>query len=245
MTTKPVIIGDATLYCGDCLEVLKSLPECCVDAVVSDPPFAFAGGLSNGFASRVDSQFFEFWLAEVFRQLHRVSAPTAPWFLWCDWRTASIYDEVLDKSADDYYDKRRVTQVVVHDRDMVGMGSPFRNQTDWIAVIRGKKTVFRDIPKDQPNVIRSYWYYGKHENHPAEKDPEIAKKFVEWACGPFLTVIDPFAGGGTTGIACAKTNRKFIGIEKDPAHFATAVRRITEAAAPNLLTGIDGTSASK
>jgi DNA modification methylase len=40
------------------------------------------------------------------------------------------------------------------------------------------------------------------------------------------TILDPFMGSGTTGIACIRTGRRFVGIEKDPTHYATAVERI-------------------
>ena len=147
--------GGISIYHGDCLQVLEGLPEV-VDAIVTDPPFAFAGGISNGLSSVADSQFFEYWLSGVFRLLHAVSSPESAWLLWCDWRTASIYDRVLARAAE-RYDSRSVSQVIVHDREMVGMGSPFRNQTDWIALVRGKKTDFKErIPKNQPNIVRSY-----------------------------------------------------------------------------------------
>jgi DNA modification methylase len=42
------------------------------------------------------------------------------------------------------------------------------------------------------------------------------------------TVLDPYMGSGTTGIACIRTGRRFVGIEKDPAHYATALKRITD-----------------
>ncbi len=46
---------------GDALEVMRGFDDNSIDAIISDPPFAFTGGMSNGFASRSDSQFFEFW----------------------------------------------------------------------------------------------------------------------------------------------------------------------------------------
>jgi site-specific DNA-methyltransferase (adenine-specific) len=214
---------------GDCLELLQALPRESVDAVVSDPPFAFAGGISNGLSARADAQFFEHWLVDLFRQLYRVSKPEAAWFLWADWRTAPVYDAALARAAPDMHSGRYVSQVIIHDREMVGMGSPFRNQTDWIALVRGPATDFKArIPKDQPNIIRSYWYYGKHEHHPAEKDPQVARKLVEWVTDPGGLVLDPFTGSGTTGIGALAAGRRFIGMERDPAHVATARRRLEE-----------------
>jgi len=215
------------IYHGDCREILQAVGLS--DAVITDPPFSFAGGISNGFASRADSQFFECWLADVFRLLHRVSVPTSAWALWCDWRTASIYDEVLGSSASDYYDQRRVSQVIIHDREMIGMGSPFRNQVDWIAIVRGKSTDFRErIPSDQPNILRDYWYYGKHDFHPAEKSPAIAGKLIKWLSDEGQTVIDPFMGSGTTLIAAKALARKAIGIEIEEKYCEIAAKRLSQ-----------------
>lgn len=222
---KPYFETDlGTLYHGDCLETLQGVHA--VDAVVSDPPFTFAGGPSNGMGSAADNQFFRYWLIDVFKALHLCSKGSAPWFLWCDWRTASVYDEALSK-AGDRYDRRRVSQVLIHDREMVGMGSPFRNQLDWIAVIRGKGTDFGDrIPKNQPNIHREYWYYGKHEYHDAEKSPSFTAQLVNWASDKGGIVLDCFFGSGTTGIACERFGRKWIGIEKEEGICEVAAKRI-------------------
>lgn len=217
-----------TLFHGDCLEVLESVPVG-ADAVISDPPFAFAGGISNGIRSVADAQFFEHWLGSVFRLLHAQSRPSAAWFLWCDWRTAAAYDRVLSKTALDGYDARCVSQVLIHDREMVGMGSPFRNQTDWIALVRGKNTDFADrIPTNQPNILRSYWYYGKHDNHPSEKDPAIAAQLAKWISDEGGLVLDPFAGSGSTLLGCKNTGRKAVGIELDERYCETAARRLSQ-----------------
>ena len=227
---KPYYDEDGiTIYNADCRDVLRELATERFDAVITDPPFAFAGGISNGLASRADSQFFEAWLEVVFREMQRVSKHEAAWALWCDWRTAAIYDEVLGKSAADYYDQRRVSQVLIHDREMVGMGSPFRNQLDWIALVRGKKTDFGDrIPKNQPNIIRSYWYYGKHEFHPAEKSTKVAGMLIDWLTKPGDTILEPFLGGGAVLVAARAAGRKAVAIELEKGYCDVTIERLQQ-----------------
>ena len=65
-----------------------------------------------------------------------------------------------------------------------------------------------------------------NDNHPTEKPVQLMRAIIEWTRG---TVVDPFMGSGSTGVACVQLNRPFIGIEVDPTHFETARRRITEA----------------
>lgn len=66
------------------------------------------------------------------------------------------------------------------------------------------------------------------ENHPHEKPVELFERCVSFTS--FKIIFDPFMGSGTTGVACARLGREFIGIEKDPVHFETACRRIADAA---------------
>lgn len=65
--------------------------------------------------------------------------------------------------------------------------------------------------------------------HPTQKPLALMSHIVKASSRPGECVLDPFAGSGTTGVACAKLGRRFIGIEKDQKHFATACRRIEEA----------------
>ena len=213
------------LYHADCLELLENAPDGWVDAIVTDPPFAMTGGISNGRTAGNDSQFFEHWLKDVLTQLIRVMKPTGAMLIWCDWRTVGVIERALAR-ASERYEPWGVSQMIVHDREMVGMGSPFRNQCDWIAVVRGQKTEWGNrVPNTTPNIFREYSYYGKHDNHPSEKTVTAAERLVKWAAEPGAVVLDPFCGSGTTLVACKHTGRFGIGIERDETHVATAKRR--------------------
>ncbi|MGK2953568.1 MAG: DNA methyltransferase, partial [Thiobacillus sp.] len=68
-------------------------------------------------------------------------------------------------------------------------------------------------------------------DHPSPRPLPQVQYVIEIASQPGATIFDPFAGSGTTGVACMKTGRKFIGIEIDPGYFAIAKRRIEDACA--------------
>ena len=74
---------------------------------------------------------------------------------------------------------------------------------------------------------------GNH--HPTQKPVDLMAYLVATYSQPGETVLDPFMGSGTTGLACVRTGRKFIGIERDPVHFETAVRRISAELAQGVL----------
>lgn len=216
-------MAQAELIQGNCIEVLKSFKDNSFDAIISDPPFAFAGSASNGRASQVDSQFFAYWWKDVARELNRVLKLEGEGFLWCDWRSAHIFDE-------GFYQPQiytwRVASMLYHYREMVGMGRPFRSTVDMIAYLRGPKSEGNRIPNTTENWISKYWYYGKHEHHEAEKSVEIAQQLIEWCSDEGMKILDPFMGSGTVGCACMTTNRNYVGIELDPDYFATAEKRV-------------------
>ena len=68
-----------------------------------------------------------------------------------------------------------------------------------------------------------------NSQHPTEKPVELMKWLIETYTREGDTILDPFMGSGTTGVACVQTGRNFIGIEIDPTYFAIAEKRIKEA----------------
>lgn len=226
-------MDDVTLIHGDCLDILHTLPSGSVDAVITDPPFTFAGGISNGRSSMADAQFFLFWWKAICVELNRVLKPDGEGFIWCDWRSAPT---IAAGFVQDQIATWKVSQMLYHYREMPGQGQPFRNSVDLIAYVRGPKSKPSRIANTTHNWISKYWYYGKHKFHPAEKDAAIAQQLIEWCSDTGATILDPFMGSGTTGVACVQTGRKFIGIEISEEYFNVAQRRIADAQAqPRLL----------
>ena len=81
------------------------------------------------------------------------------------------------------------------------------------------------FPNGRPQDV-VYAARAGNELHPTQKPIELMQKVVGWTSG---TVLDPFMGSGTTGVACVKMGRKFIGIEREPQYFEIACKRIEDA----------------
>lgn len=217
-----------TIYHGDCLEVMTGIADR-YDAFVTDPPFAFAGGLSNGRSSQVDDQFFAFWWRSVCERLTGLCGEKGCGFIWCDWRTAAAFAAGFAPKVQTY-DFWRVSQMVHHYREMPGQGQPFRNSVDMIAYARGPKHKDPPIANTTHNFISSYWYYGKHDNHPAEKCPKIAGQLIEWSGGELI--LDPFMGSGTTLVAAKEKGKRAVGIEIEERYCEIAANRLRQEVLP-------------
>lgn len=207
---NPTIIGNATLYLGDCRGILPTLPK--VDAVITDPPYGIgeAWGNEKGWQGRCGKS--RLWdgkpewdvppTAALLASLHLVPCiiwggnyfPSLPvskaWLVW-------------DKCAD-------MTQA--------------HAELAWTNCAPTVRT-FRKSPL---GAFGNGGANGELKNHPTQKPTPL----MEW-CLSFVpdaqTILDPFMGSGTTGVACANLGRSFIGIEREPKYFDIACRRIEDA----------------
>ena len=118
-----------------------------------------------------------------------------------------------------------VTQALIWDRESMGLGSPFRAGHEMIAFVRSPDFVW-DGPRDVRNVLSYRWPYGKHEHHAAEKPTDLLGYLISLTTKPTETVLDLFAGSGSTLVAAAERGRRVVGVEMEEEHCVTAARRI-------------------
>jgi site-specific DNA-methyltransferase (adenine-specific) len=208
-------IGDATLYLGDCLEILPTLGKVGRKkglAILTDPPYGIGfqkGGGGNGLTPRGrlptdpiigDDQPFD----------------PAPWLGWpCILWGANHYAQRLTHGRWLAWNK-------------LGTFEPFGDSFCDVEFawqnIRAADRIFSHLWKGAMQDSEK----GPIRYHPTQKPVSL----MQWCLG-FLsdaeTILDPFMGSGTTGVACANLGRKFIGIEIEPKYFDIACRRIKDA----------------
>jgi len=205
------IIGDATLYLGDCQDILPTLGR--VDAVVTDPPYGIdmAGGFSGagGFSKPIARREYDGgWDStrpqpELFREILS-AAPVH--ILW----GGNYFTDLLPVSKKWLFWDKCQTMPTFSDGELA-----------WTS-LSGVAT-------------KQFTYNGnglqakeKDRLHPTQKPVQL----MQWCLGfvpDAQTILDPFMGSGTTGVACANLGRSFIGIEREPSYFDIACRRIAEA----------------
>jgi DNA modification methylase len=210
------VIGNATLYLGDCLEILPTLPK--VDAVITDPPY----GLNFPYLSFNDTR--ENLAALVNRFMPAASGvavrvvvlpgitqvalyPNADWLGCVTWNTTGSFGA---------YGYTQWMPVLLYGPDVPGFGRTSSGETkaDVIRISGGGGVGFARSDDEK-------------SNHPCPKPENVMRRLV--ARYSDADVIDPFMGSGTTGVACANLGRAFIGIEIEPKYFDIACERIENA----------------
>jgi DNA modification methylase len=226
-------VSDVTLHFGDCLGVMRGMADKSVDAVVTDPPY----GISYQSAWRTDTtQRFAIiagdsgmdssWAEEAFR----VTRSPGCLLCFCRWDVSQTFYDAITRSG------WRVRSQVVWDRGIHGLGD-LRSQYApchdliWFAT----KGDFSFPGKRPRSVYRIDRLAANELVHPTQKPVALLARAVRDITAEQMTILDPFMGSGTTGVACVQTGRNFIGIEIDPTYYAIAEKRIAEAQLQPLL----------
>ena len=202
-------IGEAQLYLGDCRDVLPTLPK--VDAVLTDPPYGI-GENSKKVASR-----------------GKLAPPID--YGDFDWDKAPAPQEIIDLCRD------------VSKFQIIFGGNYFAlpPTSCWLVWDKQNGTNdFADCELAWTNlekaVRRIYWLWNGMirkgddiREHPTQKPVGVMEWCINHLPKDTDSILDPFMGSGTTGVACANLGRKFIGIELEPKYFDIACRRIETA----------------
>jgi site-specific DNA-methyltransferase (adenine-specific)/modification methylase len=206
---KKEIIGKATLYLGDCLDILPTLDK--VDAVVTDPPYGLKEN-ANRVASRTK-------LAQT------IDYGSFDW----DERPAT---------------REQIDSCVSAGQECVIFGGNYFHLPPsrcWLVWDKENSGNFADAELAWTNIkgsvrLKRHMWNGmlraseRHQRvHPTQKPIVV----LEWVINQFKkspkTILDPFMGSGTTGVACMNLGREFIGIEIEPKYFEIACERIAQA----------------
>lgn len=196
--------GSVQLWLGDCLDVLPTLGK--VDAVVTDPPYGLGDKWQGGGGGAKSSWNFNPSEAMAWDGSTVDGVTSLP----------SIASEVVVWGGN-YYPLPPSRCWLVWDKKQNDDWTTGQCELAWTNIDRPIRA-FRFAQCEQANEGPKY--------HPTQKPLSLMSWCLKWVDG--RTILDPFMGSGTTGVACIRTGRKFIGIEKEPKYFDIAVKRITD-----------------
>ena len=250
-----MVFNKIKLYKGDCLEVMKAIPDGSIDAIITDPPY---GTTACKWDSVID-------LDLMWELLNRIIKPNGAIVLFgsepfssalrmsniknykYDWKWVKnipsnflnakkqplrAYEDVLI-----FYKKQPVYNPVLTDKPKNNIR---RNTIDCIQNNKGvvgslpnniKRNGARNIPLDKNyplNVLNINTLSKNKRIHPTQKPVALMEYLIKTYTNENETVLDFTMGSGTTGVAAKNLNRKFIGIEQDENYFKIAKQRIKE-----------------
>lgn len=216
-------MNQINLMHGDCLELMKEIPDNSVDMVLTDPPYGmdFQSNRSKEGKKyqkiKGDKKPFIWFLRDAYRILKNDSCI----MVFTDWKNQEVFKMALDTAG------FKVKSQVVWNREHHGMGDlkgAFAPMHDiaWFAT-KGKYQFKGKRPKD----VLSHKRIGGNEScHPTMKPVSLNEEILNSTTAENDIVLDCFMGSGSTGVACKNLNRKFIGIELDDKYFEIAKERI-------------------
>lgn len=208
-----MIRPDNILYEGDCLEIMPTLEENSIDAVITDPPFNAGKAFDNDSLSSLD---FRAFCNRFVLELYRLK----PLNVLIE---VAKQDLIMRQEMERYFDFRYALCLNYTNSMRNGVvGYANFGLALWFSM--GGKCIHRY--KDR---IDSALHDTRRQfTHPSPKEVTHYQKLVEMFSEEGDTVLDPFAGSGTTGIACLNTNRNYILIEKNPEYCEIIRKRIGE-----------------
>ena len=221
------------LLLGDCLELLKDIPDNTVDCVFTDPTYKLAsGGRKNAkIKERENAPFhpsgecfgsktpaFSDWIPELYRILKDKSYI----FIMTNDRNMMKMQICMEKSGFTF------CEILVMQKTNKVPSLYFFKQCEFICMFRkGKYSKFNQYGTG--NSFSVVTAKGKAKFHPTEKPVSMIELILRDAAPLSGTILDPFMGSGSTGVAAVNTGRDFIGIELDPGYFEIAQKRIADA----------------
>jgi site-specific DNA-methyltransferase (adenine-specific) len=220
----------ATLYLGDCLEILASLTG--VDAVITDPPYgveltAKRAKQRNGETSERNGQY-----CHEDTPLY-VKAVCLPAVMLCQQIASAVL--VTPGTRNMHLYPIPDDMGCFYSAAGTGMGRWGFTCMQPILYYGKDPYLARGMGGRANSCGQTYPNDANEQPHPCAKPIAWAQWLVARGSLEGMTVCDPFMGSGTTGVACLRGNRNFVGIEKDPIHFATAVARLEREANQGVL----------
>ena len=214
---------DVRLWQGDCLELMKNIPDGSVDLVLTDPPYgmAFKSNHRKEKYNKIKNDESLEWLEKYVDECFRILKDNTAVYCFCSWHNVDVFKHAIEK-------KFKIKNILIWEKNNTSMGDLKASYAPKYEMIifahKGRKLLngFR-----YADIIKANRTGNKF--HPTEKPVDILELFIKNSSDENAVVFDGFMGSGSTGVACVNTGRRFIGIELDEGYFNIAKERIEKA----------------
>jgi site-specific DNA-methyltransferase (adenine-specific) len=213
------------IYNADCLELMKQLPDKCVDLVLTDVPYNIGMDGGKGW-DKIDN--YEEWIKNIFSILKRISKRQIIFF---DYSYTKLFEELeipkerfiwhREGGFSGEFIKKGYEPFYLYGGDVINIPKIKNNYADKDDRLKPYKSVSNVW--DIPNLVGKKL---EKEPHPTQKPLELFTRCIYMASNEGDLILDCFSGSGTTAIACHNLNRNFICIECDIDYFNASVERL-------------------
>ncbi|MFC5187121.1 DNA-methyltransferase [Actinomadura harenae] len=234
-----------TLHNGDALAVLPTLPDASVDCVITDPPYNSGGTATSQRVNQTargkyvgsnvkhtladfagenrDQRSFGYWMTLVLSECLRVSRPGASALVFSDFRQLPAVSDALQAAG---WTWRGVIPWFKPNTRPQRDG--FRRSCEYVLWGSHGPLARHPDPVYLPGLLQGSQPSGKKRQHITQKPVAVMQELVK-VCPPDGTVLDPFAGAGSTGVAALAEGRGFVGVEVTPHYAQVARERLADA----------------
>lgn len=215
---------------GDCLELMKSIPDGSIDLIVTDPPYrCISGGEAgkknqpSGILTKNDGKIFEhndIDAEEWFPEVYRVLKNNGHCYVMTNLLNLAHFMTIAQSVG------FKVHNLLVWKKNNATPNKWYMKNCEFtLFLYKGKAKFIHNCGSKQVHEFKNI--IGR-KKHPTEKPVELMEFYIQNSSDEGDIVLDPFMGSGSTGVACVNTGRGFVGIELDKGYFYIARERITK-----------------
>lgn len=213
---------------GDCLEVMRDIPDGTIDLIVTDPPYL----MDYQSRRRVKSEIFRKiendvdsheLISAYIKECYRILKEDTAIYMFCSWHYIDFFKTEFEKHF-------KLKNLIVWNKNNHGSGDlrgAYGPKHELVLFGHKGRTLFRE--KRVPDVMDFAKIPSKRLTHPTEKPVELLDVFIRNSSDEGDVVFDGFAGTGSTALSAIRNGRNFILSEIEPEYVEIAQRRVDEA----------------
>ena len=218
---------DIKLYCDDCLNIMKQIENESIDLIVTDPPYLIKyktnrrKNKNHDFCSEILNDDNEQLIIDYIRECYRILKNNTAMYMFCNCDKVDFFKQELENAG---FKIKNMIIWVKNNWTAGDLKAQFGKQYEIIFLVNKGRKCFNG------KRITDIWMFdkisGKKQLHQNQKPVDLLKQCILKHSDENDIIFDGFMGSGSTGVACIKTGRKFIGVELDKKYFEIAKERI-------------------
>ena len=213
------------IICGDSLEIMKQLPDKCIDLVLTDPPY----GMNYQSSWRTATKQFDKiqndngieWFKSFIEESYRILKDDTHIYIFCNDYAISQFREMMENVG---FTIKRTLVWVKNNHTSGDLEGDYANKTEFVIFAHKGR---RKLNGGRDTNVLMFDRVATME-HPTQKPTDMCKYLIEKSTKEGEIILDPFLGSGTTARACKDMGRNYIGIEISPEYCAIAEKRLKQ-----------------